>query len=156
MEQGDDLNLPRKVGVTADEAHTFAKSLMLQMNKNDMIIYYPYFIAEKSGVIEISNTRTVIEAVDKDLWNLVTYNKKDVTIIFENDDMNVIGNENFLSADELNELVDYCVLCKKKFKSYFTNGSSVFLEWSFACKSDTNKKSIGAPSLVFYEIRTVG
>jgi hypothetical protein len=155
VEHGDDLNLPRLVGVTAYEAHSFARNLLGQLTINYLIIYYPYFIAKKSGVIEISNNRVVIEAVNEDLWNLVTDNKRDVTIIFEDDDIQFIGDQEFISQAELLELVDYCVLCKRKFSGFIGDGHSVFLEWSIACNSDINRNSFGNPYFIFYEIRTV-
>nr|WP_308742199.1 hypothetical protein [uncultured Anaerocolumna sp.] len=154
VKEGEDLNLPRKVGVRAEIAKEFAKNLYSSLNSEDLIIYYPYFIALKSGVIDISQHRTVIEAVKDDLWNLVTYNKKDVTIIF-NDDIEIIGNEKFFEQNELLELIDYCITIRKKFQSEISNQKSVLLEWSFACESDLYKNPIGDARLVFYEIRTV-
>lgn len=155
VSQGDDLNLPRKIGVKAEEAKAFADSLLSSLNKGDLVLYYPYFIAMKSGVIEVSEKRVVIEAVKEDLWNLVTNNVKDVTIIFENDNLRFVGNSDFLSQTELFELIDYCVTIKRKYRELLVNGDSVFLEWSYACKSDINNESIDEPKLVFYEIRTV-
>lgn len=155
VSKGDDLNLPRKVGVTAIEAKEFADCLIDTMNTNDLVLYYPYFIAIKSGVIEVSNGRTVIEAVKDDLWNLVTNNKVDISIIFENEDLKFLGNEDFFSRDELYALIDYCTMIKRKFISSIQEGKAVILEWSFACKANMNKESFGAPTLVFYEIRTV-
>ena len=152
---GNDLNLPRRVGVSSYDAKVFAEELLINLDKNDLVIYYPYFIALKSGVIEISENRVVIEAVNADLWNLVTDNNKDVTIIVEDDDVKVIGDENFLTQSELLELVDYCLIAKKEFPNYIYKGKSILLEWSFACKSDISGNRVGNPSLIFYEIRSV-
>lgn len=154
VSKGNDLNLPRKVGITSKEAEEFATNLLDTMNANDLVIYYPYFIAIKSGVIEISKGRTVIEAVKDDLWNLVTNHKVDVSIIFD-DDLKFVGNADFLSSNELFELIDYCTMIRKKFTSSIQEGKSVILEWSLGCKSDLMKESIGEPALVFYEIRMV-
>lgn len=155
VSQGDDFNLPRKVGVKADEAKAFADMLLNGLSKNDLVLYYPYFIAVKSGVIEVSEKRVVIEAVKKDLWNLVTNNNKDVTIIFENDNLSFVGDSDFLSQEELFQLIDYCVLIKRNYKQLLISGSSIFLEWSFACKANINNESLGEQNLVFYEIRTI-
>lgn len=153
--QGDDLNLPRRVGVTAQDAKEFADTLLTSLSENDLVIYYPFFIAIKSGVIEVSGNRIVIEGVKDDLWNLVTNNNKDVTIIFENENIEFIGDSNFFNQQELLELIDYCNLVKKIFSQILNSGKSLFLEWSFACKSSLNKEIIGDTSLIFYEIRTV-
>jgi hypothetical protein len=155
VKSGDDLNLPRKIGVTAEEAKKFSWTLYNRMGSEDLILYYPYFIALKSGVIEVSRNRIVIEAVKDDLWNLVTDGKRDVTIIFEDEDIHFIGNDKFLEQNELFELIDYCTVIKKKFLYDVNNSKSIFLEWSYACKSSTKKELMGNPSLLFYEIRTV-
>lgn len=155
VEKGEDLNLPRKVGVSAEEAKEFADGLLSSLMKNDLVLYYPYFIAHKSGVIDISRDRVVIEAVKEDLWNLVTYNKKEVTIIFDHESLDFVGDSGFLSEEELYLLIDHCVMIKNKFRELLYTGKSILLEWSFACKADMNKCSIGQPFLVFYEIRTV-
>ncbi|MFV0341919.1 MAG: hypothetical protein ACK5JH_03380 [Anaerocolumna sp.] len=153
--KGEDFNLPRKVGVCAKEAKEFADDLLNRFKENDLVLYYPYFIALKSGVIDISRDRIVIEAVKDDLWNLVTYNKKNVTIIFEHDNLDFVGDADFLSSEELNNLIDYCIIIKNKFPNYLLTGKSVLLEWSFACKTSLNKTCVGKQSLVFYEIRTL-
>lgn len=153
--KGEDLNLPRIVGVVAEVAKTFADELLNTLEKNDLVLYYPYFIALKSGVIDISRERVVIEAVKDDLWNLVTNNKKDVTIIFDQDNLDFVGNADFISQEELFSLIDFCVIIKNKFTNEINTGKSILLEWSFACKADMNKEQVGKPSLVFYEIRTV-
>jgi hypothetical protein len=153
--EGEDLNLPRKVGINAKEAKAFAEELSHTLRQEDLILYYPYFIALKSGVIDISLHRTAIEAVKDDLWNLVTYNRKDVTIIFEDDDVRFIGDDYFLNQEEMMELVDYCTVIKRQFQSELAGGKNILLEWSYACPSDLNGLPVGKAALVFYEIRTV-
>ena len=83
---GDDMNLPRAVGVVSEEARMKGREFLLEYGKKGIVIYYPYFIAEKSGVLDINSRRLVIEAVDRDLWNLVTHGRKDVTIIVPADE----------------------------------------------------------------------
>ncbi len=155
VEKGNDLNLPRLIGVTAAEAKAFADGLLKKFTPYDMVIYYPYFIAEKSGVMEIALNKTVIEGVQDDLWNFVTYNKKDVTLILSDDDTEIIGNKAFFQTDELSKLLSYVNMIKNKYRDYILEGKSVFLEWSFAYKSSVSKEKIGEKKLVFYEIRTV-
>jgi len=152
---GHDLNLPRKVGVTADEAKKFAEGLKEKLNEDDLILYYPFFIAEKSGVMEIARDRVVIEAVKEDLWNLVTFNHRDVTIIISNTDISYVGNDKFIETHELEELLSYSGKVKQKFRDIMLDGKSVFLEWSYAFISDKKKMPVGERHLVFYEIRSV-
>jgi hypothetical protein len=84
LEEGNDMNLPRAVGVMADEAFKKGNEFLDLIKDKGIVIYYPYFIAEKSGVLDISNERIIIEACDKDLWNLVTYGRKNVTLVLSN------------------------------------------------------------------------
>lgn len=153
---GNDMNLPRKVGVSADEAKKFADSLVVKLNDNGIVLYYPYFIAEKSGVMEVALNKVVIEAVKDDLWNLVTYNNKDVTVISDNNVVTkLIGKEDFLKETEISELLNYSQRVKKRFRDLLIEGKSVFLEWSYSFCSNLNKEPIGERHLVFYEIRSV-
>ncbi len=152
---GDDLNLPRRIGVDSIEAKSFADALYDSLTPGDLIIYYPYFIAIKSGVLDISRQRIAIEAVKDDLWNLVTYHKKDVTILFEEDDLRLIGNTTFLTQEEIFQLIDYCSGIKGQFQEEIRMGKNVMLEWSYAYQSNRKKEPVGKAGLIFYEIRTV-
>lgn len=155
IHRGGDLNLPRRIGVNANEAMQFAKQTMQHYGENGMVIYYPYFIAEKSGTLNVFSNKIVIEAVKDDLWNLVTYSQKDVTIIIGEDKKEYIGDENFIKDNELNELLLYTKEVKRMFRDQLTEGKSILLEWSYAYKSDVNKTKIGERYLVFYEVRSV-
>ena len=155
VEKGDDLNLPRLIGATSEEAKKFADNLLFKLGENDLIIYYPYFIAEKSGVLEIALDKIVIEAVYEDLWNLVTNNNKDVTIIISDNEKTIIGEGNFFDDNELAKLLSYVSMLKNRYRDYLFEGKSIFLEWSFSYKSTVDKNKIGDKTLVFYEIRTV-
>ncbi len=155
--EGNDLNLPRKVGVSSDEAEEFAEGLQKTLGEDSLIIYYPYFIAEKSGVLEVASHRMVIEAAKDDLWNLVTFNKIDVSICFDSSlERSYTGDSKFLNNEEIEEIVRYSEIIKRKYKDILFDSKSVFLEWSFAFESDTNKEPVGPRKLVFYELRSVG
>ena len=153
--QGNDLNLPRLVGVSSTEAKTFADSLVTKLGENGMVIYYPFFIAKKSGNLNVFSNSVVIEAVKDDLWNLVTYHKIDVTIQINNDGEFRKGDAEFLSEEEKNYLLIYVGEIRKLFRDDLAEGKSVLLEWSFAQNSGINKTPIGREYLVFYEARTV-
>lgn len=159
VEDSNDLNLPRLIGANSDEAYRKGRELLDRYSGRGLVIYYPYFIAEKSGVLEISSSRIVIEAVEKDLWNLVTNGRRDVTVVLnpagENEIVECHGNPEFLSDEEIGEIKRYAAVIKGRFRSELIEGRSVFAEWSFAYNTDMNNKPIGDRYLVFYELRTV-
>ena len=153
--RGDDLNLPRKVGVTSDEATKFADELCSKMKDKGMVIYYPYFVANKSGTLEVKSDKVIIEAVKNDLWNLVTFSKKDVTYQISDGEIIIDGNASFLQEKEKNELLSYCNEIKRMFREEILEGKGILLEWSYARSCGINGEPVGEEYLVFYEIRTV-
>lgn len=155
VKSGDDLNLPRAVGVTAAEAAEAGSALLEKYQDSGMVIYYPYFIADKSGVIDIKSSRTVIESVDKDLWNLVTHGRKNITIILEESDTKYIGDEDFLTGEELDILLKYINRIKSYYRGVMSEGKSIIAEWSFAYNTDIDRKPLGEKYLVFYELRSI-
>lgn len=155
IEKGDDLNLPRIVGKESKEAYEGALQIYNQYKDRGIVVYYPYFIADKSGTLEINSQRIVIEAVDKDLWNLVTHNKKDITIVLNQNSSEKIGNVNFLTEAEIGELLNYASKVKSIFRGYLAEGKTLLLEWSYAFNTDTTRNVVGERYLVFYEIRAI-
>lgn len=153
--RGDDLNLPRKIGVSSEEAMKFALETSKKYGENGMVIYYPYFIAEKSGTLNVFNDRVIIEAVKKDLWNMVTYSKRDVTIIETNKGREYFGDKYFLNDEEITKITSYVGEVKKIFRDDLLEGRSVLLEWSYAYNCDINRNKVGKCYLVFYEARTI-
>lgn len=155
LKSGTDVNLPRAVGVTAVEAMMKAEAFLEMYGSNGMVIYYPYFIADKSGVIDIRSDRNIIEAVDKDLWNLVTHGRKDITIIIEDSNIRYAGNKSFLSEDELNLLLDSINRIKSYYRDLLREGKSVITEWSLAYNASIDRRPSGEKYLVFYELRSL-
>lgn len=152
---GDDLNLPRKVGVSAKEATQFADNLRTTLNGNGIVICYPYFIAKKSGTLEIRNDKTIVEAVEDDLWNLVTLSKKNVTYQITERDEKIDGDRDFLSKREKEYLLSFVREIKKTFRNDMLEGKGVLLEWSFAKNCNIHREPEGEEYLVFYEARTI-
>lgn len=154
--RGDDLNLPRSIGKRSKESQEFANKLLRKLENKGIVVYYPYFIAKKSGTLEVRNNSIVIEAVNEDLWNLVTYSDRDVTIIFHDQSApQFIGNSSFLNRNELDELLKHVPEIKKIFRDDLLEGKAALLEWSYAISCDKNKEPINDEYLVFYEARTV-
>lgn len=152
---GEDLNLPRKVGVEADEAIQFADQSYYKLKDKGMVVYYPYFVADKSGTLQVSWNTNVIEAVKDDLWNLVTFSKRDITIQYIDGDEIIDGDESFLSVDEKQELLRCAGLAKHMFRDELLEGRTALLEWSYAYQSDKEHRPVGERRLVFYEARTI-
>lgn len=173
VESGIDTSLQRAVGVASQEAEEKGRQFLKDYAGGGIVICYPYFIAEKSGVIDIADDKTVIEAVDRDLWNLVTYGRKDVTVIVPREvqagfcepgmpaspspqeDICFIGNREFLSADELSELLKFASVIRGRFRGDIKEGSSIIAEWSYAYNTDVRHEPVGSRYLVFYELRSV-
>lgn len=154
--RGNDLELPRLVGALANEAKEFADELLRVLKNRGIVIYYPYFLANKSGTLNVFSDRVVIEAVKNDLWNLVTYSDREVTIEIYNDGTTIVnGNGDFLTESELKKIVNNVKVIKKSFRDDLLEGKSALLEWSLAQKSNLIKEPIGEEFLVFYEVRTL-
>ncbi len=153
--KGDDLNLPRLVGANSKEAKDFANKLLVSLSGKGIVIFYPYFIANKSGTLEVRQNKVIIEAVKNDLWNMVTLSSRDVTIQIENSIEAIDGDGKFLEGREKEELLSTVKEIKKSFREDLLEGQSILLEWSFAQNCDLNKNPIGKEYLVFYEARTV-
>ena len=158
VENSNDLNLPRAIGVDSDEAMCRGCEFLDKYQGRGIVIYYPYFIAQMSGVLDVDCRRTVIEAVDKDLWNLVTYGRKNVSIIFPvetgcKNDIQYFGDKAFLGNDEISELLGYGSVLRGRFRGELSEGRSILAEWSYAYSTDTRRQPIGERYLVFYELR---
>lgn len=157
VQSGKDFNLPRAIGVTAEEAMIRGREFRTGLTENDLIIYYPYFAAQKSGVLDIQENRTIIEAVDKDLWNLTTRGHKDLTIILNHldDDRSTYGNSSFLEASEVDELLKYAAKIRSMHRDVIFANSSVLVEWCYAINTNVRGEMVGDKYLVFMECRSV-
>ena len=127
IHNGNDLNLPRCVGATAKEAAHFADSTVQRYGENGMIVYYPYFLAEKSGTLNVFNNKIVIEAVKDDLWNLVTYSRKDVTIIIseEKNEYKKENNRRYCGNINIHCRMQYIKQSGNSISKKYTNGNGV-------------------------------
>ena len=153
--RGNDLNLPRLVGADAIEAKEFADGLLQQMKDKGLVLFYPYFVANKSGTLEVRRNRIIIEAVKDDLWNMVTYSDRNVTIQYQNEKEEIDGDEKFLSEEEKHKILNAVKEIKRTFRDDLLEDKSVLLEWSFAQNCNKSKEPTGEEYIVFYEARTV-
>lgn len=157
VERGDDMNLPRAVGVNAETAYKKARELLNQFQNRGIVVYYPYFIAVKSGNLEVGQNSIVIEAVKDDLWNLTTNGGREVTAIIDwrTRDTVIHGDKDLLEQNEINQLINYSGKVRARLKDYISHNCSALLEWSYAVNCNADNQPIGDPYLVFYECRTI-
>ena len=59
------------VGIGTKEANKKLIELYRKYKEIGMVVYYPFFVAVKSGTLSISQIQQVIEALEGDLWHLV-------------------------------------------------------------------------------------
>ncbi|NCU33273.1 MAG: hypothetical protein EOM23_10185 [Candidatus Moranbacteria bacterium] len=89
------------------------------------------------------------------MWNLLTHNRRDLTIIEENGVVKYYENADFLSHAETAELLKTADYIRRRYKrDYMTNGS-MLLEWSYAYESNPDGTPKGARKLIFIELRVV-
>lgn len=156
--RGNDVNLPKRVGCTSREAEYFAKHMWNTFNNKGMVVYYPYFIAKKSGTLCVKNNSYIIEAVRGDLWNMVSLNDKDITYYKDlqgNTTDHHGDNIDFLSNTEQEELHKQVPKLRTMFRDDLLEGKEVLVEWSYAINCDSKRSEISEPYLVFYEARTI-
>lgn len=153
--EGNDLDLPKLFGADAQTAEKFARRISKKIGNNGIVIYYPYLVAQKSGNLQISGNSIVIEAIKGDLTPLLRGNAVDVTYIYSKTGRKIVGDEDFLSEKEINSLLFYAGYLTQLYRYVLAEESCLQLEFSFASECDLKKEAIGAPELIFFEIRTV-
>lgn len=153
--EGNDLDLPKLFGADAQTAEKFARRISKEIGNNGIVIYYPYLIAQKSGNLQISGNSIVIEAIKGDLVPLLRGNAIDVTYIYSKTGQKIVGDEDFLSEKEINDLLFYAGYLTQLYGYMLAEKRCLQLEFSFASECGLKKEAIGAPELIFFEIRTV-
>ena len=153
--KGLDLNLPRLFGKDAHTSKLFADKLLNQIKDKGIVIYYPYLIAEKSGILQFKKDRTIVEVVEGDLGNLLNGSKVDVTYIWNAEAKEITGDKDFLSSSDQFCLLSYVDYLKRRYSEYMLLGYEIQLEFSFAFDCSSNGDKVGNRKLVFFEIRTL-
>lgn len=155
--RGNDFNLPRLVGATADKAEEFANNLLGRLKGKGMVLRYPFFIADVSGTLLVSSSGTTIECVEGDLWNLVTYGRSDYCAEYaaDGDIVNTVKEGSALSEKDISQLLSYAARLRANFRSDVAAGKSVYAEWSYAYNADKNGEKTGERYPVFYELRLI-
>lgn len=151
--KGNDVSLPRYVGVNGEEAYRKAKEIKEQIGDNSIVFYYPFFIAETSGVIMTTPERKIIiEVCREDLWNLVDKQIVDLRIeasVTEPNFKVTPEGSDLLSVKQMGELIS---MARRQYQK--TRGQYAWAEWSYAYESDLNKKPASERYLVFYQLNS--
>ncbi len=117
--------------------------------------YYPYFIAEKSGLLYIHHRKITIEATKGDLWNLTDNHNCVECITVVKNDQQIIGETEFLTSNEIQSILKYVPYFITQREISFQRGNQLQVEWSFAYDSDLDKHPVGNPHLLFYGFRDI-
>lgn len=157
IKSGNDFNLPRKVGVNSDEAISFAKKQLSELENKGMVIYYPYFHACISGNIKITTDSFIIESVTGDLWNLVEKNMLDCNLkcFFEDKKIIINKGKNQFTNEEFDKIFSYAYNLNNKYMNELILGKDLLLEWSIAQNLSTSEEPCGDKYFVFYEMRYI-
>ncbi len=145
-----------KIGVTASEAMDYIKSQYETMERHRMLLCYPYFTASKSGTIDMTYERVAIEAVEGKIENLKKKHRVDETLLFREEDLEIFGEEEFLTRDETLEIIDYGCQLKKRFAGELEFGKNIIIYWSYVEETLRNMIPKGNPTLVFHQIKVLG
>ena len=154
---GEDFNLPRLVGATADEATAFAERTRQSVGENGMVVVYPFFVARLSGTLIVNAKNTEIECVLGDLWNLVTHGRADFSAVYGGEgEQRHFGSRQALKDGDVEFLLSSAERIRRYYREDMASGKSVYAEWSFARNCDKSKNPVGDEYPVFYELRTIG
>ncbi len=145
-----------KIGVTASEAMDYIKSQYETLERNRILLCYPYFTASKSGTIDMSYERVAIEAVEGKIENLKKKHRVDETLLFREENLEIFGEEKFLTRDETLEIIDYGCMLKKRFAGELEYGKNILIYWSYVEETLRNMIPKGNPTLVFHQIKVLG
>ena len=152
----DDGKIYGRIGVTSKEAMTYIKSQYKELGRRRMLIYYPYFTAYKSGTIDLSYDRIVIEAVDGKIENLKKKHRVDETIIFREDDIEIYGEEEFLTREETLSLIDYGKMLRKRCDNEIEYGKNIIVYWSIVQETKKSMIPRDDKKLLFHQIKVLG
>jgi len=146
-EDRGEYGLKKAVGIKKEEVrhklNAFSRYYKERKSKAIFVVY-PYFEAEKSGIIEISRSRVLIEAVWKDQWYLTE------EAVEWKDRRLYEGPRNRLEASKfVRKIVDWPPILTHKDLEELTNyalkipDNDVLLEWSYTPDKE----------LLFYDMR---
>lgn len=167
LKKGADLDLPKAIGVTVSEAQVFAEKMIQKLaefsqkrglgdkaSASGMVVYYPHFVAKKSGILKITADRVEIVAVKDDLWNLKDESKIMARATFTDTHSEYSNKREFLEKGEISQLLRCAKQVRHEYKAELMEGTEIILEWSFIPVPDPDKKRRDDQKLLFHGMRT--
>lgn len=144
-----------KIGITSKQVKEYVIKEYPQLEKRRLLICYPYYTAYKSGTIDLTYERSVIEGVEGKIENLKKKHRVDETMIFTQEDIEIFGNDTFLTQDETITLIDYCRDLRKRCMGELEFGKNILLYWSFVQETRTNMIPFDDKQLLFYQLKVL-
>ena len=142
------------IGVDAGTAKAFGEKKQRQIDSNThAVIYYPYYTVVKSGILDLNRDRIVIEGTKGDISNMVKHNHVEVTMIFRDEDLEIIGDEKFFTQEEVLPLIDYGREIKKMAAADMELDKNIQLYFSYVYQTSEVLKPEGELQLIFYKFK---
>ncbi|MDO5520019.1 MAG: hypothetical protein Q4G58_05965 [bacterium] len=145
-----------RIGITSNEAKAYISSEYKNLEHKRMLIYYPYYTATKSGTIDLSYDRIVIEAVEGKIENLKKKHRVNETIIFRDESIEIFGDEDYMTKEETLTLIDYAKQLKKRASTELEFGKNLIFYWSFVQETKRNMIPRDETRLLFHQIKVLG
>ncbi len=145
-----------RIGITSSEAKAYISSEYSNLKHKRMLIYYPYYTAVKSGTIDLSYDRIVIEAVEGKIENLKKNHRVNETIIFRQDSIEIFGDEDYMTREETLTLIDYAKQLKKRAATEIEFGKNLIFYWSIVQETKRNMIPRDETKLLFHQIKVLG
>lgn len=142
------------IGVDAKTAKGFANRHYKSISPTKQaMIYYPYYMVGKSGILDINSSRIVIEGTKGDISNLVKHNQIEVMMMFTKEDMNIHGDDHFFSKEQVLSLIDTARKVKRMTAEDLEFGKNIQLHFSYVYKTSTALQPEGELQLIFYQFK---
>ncbi len=145
-----------RIGITSSEAKAYISSQYENLERKRMLIYYPYYTAVKSGTIDLSYDRIVLEAVEGKIENLKKNHRVNETIIFREESIEIFGDENFMTREETLSLIDYAKQLKTRTGKELEFGKNLIVYWSIVQETKRNMIPRDKSQLLFHQIKVLG
>lgn len=144
-----------KIGVTSEEVKEYVEDAYEQLEKQRVLIYYPYYTAYKSGTLDLTYDRIVIEAVEGKIENLKKKHRVNETILFTEEDITIYGDDKFLTKEETLGLIDYCKSIKHRCMGELEYGKNILLYWSIVQETKINMIPKEEKNLFFTQLKVI-